>query len=66
MTKCFVEPPEEHDYEEPVRGVPCDPEAPACRDWIDRETGISLTSNEILWEKFKSACCGNCYYCHEV
>jgi len=79
MTKCFVEPvrevvsgvrvltdtESEYDYEY-KRGMTCDQKAPACKEWVERATGISLINPLLSLDIMITACCNNCYFCHEV
>lgn len=57
MIKCFVEP------DVAARGVQCDPKAPACRDWRWNDNEQITLDN---YQGIEDACCGNCYFSHEV
>jgi len=53
---------------EPVRGVQCDPKAPACKEYglFNIKTGYVIFLAELYGDDVVNACCDNCYFCHEV
>lgn len=75
--KCFVEPvrvslADESTLCATVRGIQCDPKAPACKDWRwIRDSKITLDNvslSDLLkaYGEVTQPCCGNCYFSHEV